>query len=441
MAFEKDTITACATPPGVSALALIRLSGPQAPTITQKLTGQTLVPRNPLPLRLQLENQDLDETVVTFWPNPKSYTGEDLVEISCHGNPLIVETLLQTICKLGARMARPGEFTERAFLHGRIDLTRAEAVLDVLHARTERALLAAQRALAGKLSDRLMADRERLLNLLARIEAWIDFPDEDIQPEVGDGFRSEVSTLLKSSAQLLSTAPLGQRLRSGYRLVLAGPPNVGKSSLLNTLLGNNRAIVSPIPGTTRDTVEESIVIAGFPVRLIDTAGLRPSADPVELEGMDRTRTAMDSADLVLALIDRTQLMDPCQKEWERLGNKVLKVLTKADLSQVSKEDGLLVSSQTGAGLDELRKTITHRLTGNVTAPGSDEIAINARHEDALRRASESFAAALSSLNTKAAPELVASDLRQALQALESILGVGTSEDVLDRLFAQFCIGK
>jgi len=441
VAFEKDTITACATPPGVSALALIRLSGPQALTITQKLTGQTLVPRNPLPLRLQLENQDLDETVVTFWPNPKSYTGEDLVEVSCHGNPLIVETLLQAICKLGARMARPGEFTERAFLHGRIDLTRAEAVLDVLHARTERALLAAQRALAGKLSDHLMADRERLLNLLARIEAWIDFPDEDIQPEVGDGFRSEVSDLLKSSAQLLSTAPLGHRLRSGYRLVLAGPPNVGKSSLLNTLLGNNRAIVSPTPGTTRDTVEESIVLAGFPVRLIDTAGLRPSTDPVELEGMARTRTAMDSADLVLALIDRTQLVDPCRKEWERLGNKVLKVLTKADLSQVSKEDGLLVSSQTGAGLDELRKTITHRLTGNVTAPGSDEIAINARHEDALRRASEAFAAALSSLKAKAAPELVASDLRQALQALESILGVGTSEDVLDRLFAQFCIGK
>ena len=441
MAFEKDTITACATPPGVSALAIIRLSGPHALAIAQKLGGRDLPPRKPLTVHLQLQNQDLDEAVVTFWPNPKSYTGEDLVEISCHGNPLIVETLLQTLCKLGARMARPGEFTERAFLSGRIDLTRAEAVLDVLHARSERALLAAQRALAGKLGNHLMADRERLLNLLARIEAWIDFPDEDIQPEVGDGFQSEVSTLLKSSTQLLSTGPLGHRLRSGYRLVLAGPPNVGKSSLLNTLLGNNRAIVSPTPGTTRDTVEESIVLAGFPVRLIDTAGLRPSTDPVELEGMARTRTAMDSADLVLALIDRTQLVDPCRQEWERLGNKVLKVLTKGDLPQVSKEDGLLVSSQTGTGLDELRRTITQRLTENVTAPGSDEIAINARHEDALRRASEALAAALSSLNAKAAPELVASDLRQALQALESILGVGTSEDVLDRLFAQFCIGK
>jgi tRNA modification GTPase len=441
VAFEKDTITACATPPGVSALAIIRLSGPHALAIAQKLGDRDLPPRKPLAVRLQLQKQDLDEAVVTFWPNPKSYTGEDLVEISCHGNPLIVETLLQTLCKLGARMARPGEFTERAFLSGRIDLTRAEAVLDVLHARSERALLAAQRALAGKLSNHLMADRERLLNLLARIEAWIDFPDEDIQPEVGDGFQSEVSALLKSSTQLLSTAPLGHRLRSGYRLVLAGPPNVGKSSLLNTLLGNNRAIVSSTPGTTRDTVEESIVLAGFPVRLIDTAGLRPSTDPVELEGMARTRTAMVSADLVLALIDRTQLVDPCRQEWERLGNKVLKVLTKGDLPQVSKEDGLLVSSQTGTGLDELRRTITHRLTENVTAPGSDEIAINARHEDALRRASEALAAALSSLNAKAAPELVASDLRQALQALESILGVGTSEDVLDRLFAQFCIGK
>ncbi|MCX6936078.1 MAG: tRNA uridine-5-carboxymethylaminomethyl(34) synthesis GTPase MnmE [Verrucomicrobia bacterium] len=441
MAFEKDTITACATPPGVSALALIRISGPKALEIATQLSGTDISARNPLPTHLRHKNQILDEVVLTFWPNPKSYTGEDLIEISCHGNTLIVETILQSILQLGARTARPGEFTERAFLNGRIDLTRAEAVLDVLNARSERALCAAQRALAGKLGNQLMADRERILNLLARIEAWIDFPDEDIQPEVGQGFRTEVSTLLKSMTTLLSTAPLGHRLRSGYRLVLAGPSNVGKSSLLNALLGTDRAIVSPIAGTTRDTVEESIILAGFPVRLIDTAGLRSSEDLVELDGIARTRAAAESADLVLALIDRTSPNDPCQKEWDSLGKKVLRVLTKSDLPSSYPGEGLPVSAKTGQGLDSLRQTIAYRLAGDLIAPGADEIAINARHEEALRHAAEALACASASLLAKAAPELVSSDLRQALHSLESILGVGTSEDVLDRLFAQFCIGK
>jgi tRNA modification GTPase len=441
MAFEKDTIAACATPPGVSALALIRVSGPQAAAIAADLAGETLPPRQPIARRLYLEKQLLDEAVVTLWPGPRSYTGEDLVEISCHGNPLVVETILQAIHRKGARMARPGEFTERAFLHGRIDLTQAEAVLDVLHAGSERALLAAQRSLAGQLRERLMEIRSGLLDLLARIEAYIDFPEEDIQPEVGEGFRSEVSRLLQSISGLLATAPLGQRLRSGYRLVLMGPPNVGKSSLLNALLGSDRAIVSPVPGTTRDTVEESIVLAGFTVRLIDTAGLRPSSDPVEQEGMNRTRTAAEQADLVLALIDRTQPQDPCEPEWTHFHDKLIRVLTKADLPAAFSGEGHAVSAQTGEGLDSLRRTVAQRLAGNLLAPGSEEIAVNARHAEGLQRATEALATASSSLATRAAPELVASDLRLALQALESILGVGTSEDVLDRLFAQFCIGK
>jgi len=441
MAFEKDTIAACATPPGVSALALIRLSGPQASVIAGELLGKSLTPRQPLPRRLRLDGKVLDEAVTTFWPGPRSYTGEDLVEISCHGNPLVVETILQALQKHGARMARPGEFTERAFLHGRIDLTQAEAVLDVLHAGSERALLAAQRSLAGQLKDRLMEIRSGLLDLLARIEAYIDFPEEDIQPEVGDGFRKEVSRLLQMTSGLLATAPLGQRLRSGYRLVLMGPPNVGKSSLLNALLGSDRAIVSSVPGTTRDTVEESIVLAGFPIRLIDTAGLRPSTDPVEQEGIQRTRTAAEQADMVIALIDRTQPKDPCESEWTRFNGKLLRVLTKSDLPASFSGEGQPVSAKTGEGLEQFRQTVARRLAGDFLAPGSEEIAVNTRHAEALQKATEGLATASSSLATRAAPELVASDLRLALQALESILGVGTSEDVLDRLFAQFCIGK
>jgi tRNA modification GTPase len=441
MAFEKDTIAACATPPGVSALALIRISGPHSLPIAEKLSGHPIPPRQPFPTRLQRKDHTLDEVVITFWPNPKSYTGDDLVEISCHGNPLIIESILHSILQLGARTARPGEFTERAFLNGRIDLTRAEAVLDVLHARSERALQAAQRALAGRLGDRLHAEREKLLNLLARIEAWIDFPEEDIQPEVGDGFRKEVSELLQSISSLLATAPLGHRLRAGYRLALVGPPNVGKSSLLNSLLGTDRAIVSSIPGTTRDTVEETIILSGFPIRLIDTAGLRTSNDPVEQEGIQRTRSAMASADLVLALIDRSQKDDPCSSEWAPFENKVLRVLTKSDLPSAYRGDGWPVSSKSGDGMEKLHQLIAKRLAGDFSTPGSDEIAINARHEDALRKASEALASTSASLISRSAPELVASDLRLALQYLESVLGVGTSEDVLDRLFAQFCIGK
>jgi len=441
MAFEKDTIAACATPPGVSALALIRLSGPRAPVIAGELLGESLTPRQPLPRRLRLDGRVLDEAVTTFWPGPRSYTGEDLVEISCHGNPLAVETILHALQKRGARMARPGEFTERAFLHGRIDLTQAEAVLDVLHAGSERALLAAQRSLGGQLKDRLMEIRSGLLDLLARIEAYIDFPEEDIQPEVGDGFRKEVSRLLQMISGLLATAPLGQRLRSGYRLVLMGPPNVGKSSLLNALLGSDRAIVSSVPGTTRDTVEESIVLAGFPIRLIDTAGLRPPTDPVEQEGIQRTRTAAEQADLVIALIDRTQAKDPCESEWSRFNGKLLRVLTKSDLPAAFSGEGQPVSAKTGEGLEQMRQTVARRLAGDFLTPGSEEIAINTRHTEALQKTTEGLATASSSLATRAAPELVASDLRLALQALESILGVGTSEDVLDRLFAQFCIGK
>jgi tRNA modification GTPase len=441
MAFENDTIAACATPPGISALAILRISGPHASTIAAALTGESLAPRQPLPRRLLHGNRLLDEAVTTFWPGPRSYTGEDLVEISCHGNPLVIEAILQSLQKLGARMARPGEFTERAFLHGRIDLTQAEAVLDVLQAGSQRALLAAQRSLAGQLKDRLMEIRSGLLDLLARIEAYIDFPEEDIQPEVGDGFRQEVSRLLQLISGLLATAPLGQRLRSGYRLVLMGPPNVGKSSLLNALLGSDRAIVSHVPGTTRDTVEESIVLAGFPVRLIDTAGLRPSTDPVEKEGIQRTRTAADQADLILALIDRTQPRDPCASEWTHFPEKLLRVLTKSDLPASFPGEGQPVSAQTGEGLEQLRHAVAHRLAGDFLAPGAEEIAVNARHAEALQKCTEALAAASSSLATRAAPELVASDLRLSLQALESILGVGTSEDVLDRLFAQFCIGK
>lgn len=286
-----------------------------------------------------------------------------------------------------------------------------------------------------------MEIRSGLLDLLARIEAFIDFPEEDIQPEVGEKFRGDVSGLLRSLSGLLSTAPLGQRLRSGYRLVLLGPPNVGKSSLLNALLGLDRAIVSPVPGTTRDTVEESIVLAGFPVRLVDTAGLRPSPDPVEQEGIHRTRRAAEQADLILALIDRTQAKDPCESEWPHWNGKLLRVLTKADQPAVFPGEGHPVSAQTGEGLEQLRQTVARRLAGDWLAPGAEEIAVNARHAEGLQKATEALATASSSLATRAAPELVASDLRLALQALESILGVGTSEDVLDRLFARFCIGK
>ncbi|MDX6766524.1 MAG: tRNA uridine-5-carboxymethylaminomethyl(34) synthesis GTPase MnmE [Candidatus Methylacidiphilales bacterium] len=440
-----DTIVALATPPGRSALALIRLSGPQALELAATLAApRPLPPRRAVHAVLKLDGKMLDDAVVTCWPGPGSYTGEDTAEICCHGNPLIVESLMEACCRLGARVARGGEFTERAFLNGRMDLTQAEAVMDLIQAGSERALRAARALQDGHLGKSVRAMVEELLQLLAHLEAHIDFPEEDIDPQTGAAFLQGIDNLSAHLESLLETAPEGRHLREGFQVVLCGAPNAGKSSLLNALLQRDRAIVSPVPGTTRDTIEETITLGGMCVRLVDTAGLRPDADAVEQLGIARTHEALAAADLVLHLVDP---LDPQPQPQTQLledtgSAPVLHLRSKCDLHPGPlPEEWLAVSAKTGHGLDALRQRIASHLRMDETSGGLDALAINSRHEALLARARDALLAAREGQSTGRPPELVSSDLRLALQSLSEITGRVTNEHILDRLFKNFCIGK
>jgi len=434
-----DTIAALATPPGAAALALIRLSGTDARRIAEALAGRPLPIQHATHATLRdAGGQVLDDAVLTAWQSPRSYTGEDVVEISCHGNMRIVESILSACAAQGARPARPGEFTQRAFLNDRIDLTQAEAVMDLIHATSERALRAAQALQSGALGRATHGLRESLLQTLAHLEAYIDFPEEDIDPDTGRAFAERIAAVESSIQSLLATAPEGRRLREGFTVVLCGAPNAGKSSLLNALLRRDRAIVSPHPGTTRDTIEEAITLAGMPVRLIDTAGLREQADAVEALGIQRTEQALQSADLVLHL----RAQDAPSPAPETCA-PVLEVAAKCDLSGsgAAPLSGIPVSSLTGQGLEELQSAIVCHLHLDETSASHESVAINTRHEALLAEARSALERAKAAHQAGHAPEFVSADLRRALDALAGITGETTNEDILDRLFQSFCIGK
>jgi tRNA modification GTPase len=439
---SSDTIVALATPPGTAALAVIRLSGPRAHAIAAALAGRTAALPIQRAIHATLRDTSgavLDDVVLTAWQAPRSYTGEDVVEFSCHGNPLIVEAILSACLAHGARSAGPGEFTQRAFLNERIDLTQAEAVMDLIHASSARALQAARRLQSGALGRAVTRLREELLQTLAHLEAYIDFPEEDISPDTGHAITRRIDHLQEGIQALLATAPEGRRLREGYTVVLTGAPNAGKSSLLNALLQRDRAIVSPLPGTTRDTIEEAITLAGMTVRLIDTAGLRDPSDPLESLGIARTRQALATADLILHLADPAAPTPP-----EPATAPILKVWTKADLHPTFIPDpssSLCVSSLTGAGLEALKDAIIQTLKLNESSLGHESAAINTRHEALLRQALEALERARAAHTASGPPEFTSADLRHALDALGQIVGEATNEDILDRLFRSFCIGK
>lgn len=434
---ESETIVALATPPGAAALALIRLSGPQAFAFAARLSGRPLAVRRPVHRVLRdVEGRELDDVVMTGWAAPHSYTGEDVVEISCHGNMRIVEAILRVCGELGARAARPGEFTQRAFLNDRMDLTQAEAVMDLIQAGSERALRAARALQSGVLGRVVEGMRDELLETLAHLEAHIDFPEEGIDPETGRALARRIEGVIEKVERLLATAPEGRHLRHGFSVVLTGAPNAGKSSLLNALLQRDRAIVSPLPGTTRDTIEETITLAGMTVRLTDTAGLREGGDEVEVLGMARTREAVAAADLVLHLSAPDALSVPPEAD-----APVIRVAAKCDVFPATESGWLAVSARTGEGLERLQEAIIRHLHLDESATGHEAVAINTRHEALLGEARAGLGRALAGQAAGAPPELVSADLRQALTALGGIVGEVTNEDVLDRLFRSFCIGK
>lgn len=446
-----DTIAALATPVGTAAIAVVRVSGPGVAGLTAALCGPMPTPR----VATHADYRDrsgalLDDVLYTFYQGPRSYTGEDSLEISAHGNPFIAQKILEDLFARGCRPAAAGEFTQRAFLHGQLDLSQAEAVMDLIHARSERALAAANQQLRGALGRHMTGLVDGLLGALARIEAYIDFPEEDLPAEDRDFVLGEIARLATATRQLLATSHYGEVLRDGMKTVIIGEPNAGKSSLLNRLVGHDRAIVSPEPGTTRDYLEERLILGPHSLRLIDTAGLNPTPSPLEKLGMEKSVARAAEADLILWVTDATKPVPALPHELRQAFSRqaVVAVCNKIDLKNsldesetIDNNNFINVSALTGAGVDALRAAIVRHAESYSVKLGDDLIAINARHADALIRAQACLADAGSKLQARTASELVASDLRGALDAFGEIAGKIDNERMLDHLFATFCIGK
>ena len=442
------TIAAVSTPPGEGAIALVRVSGPEAIAVADEIFRGKQKPSEAGTHLQQLGeivegDRVLDQVMLSVHRAPASYTGEDVVEISCHGGVLVTARVWEACLRAGARAARPGEFTERAFLHGKMDLTQAEAVIDLIRAQTDLALRSAAEQLEGRLGEKITQIRENLVSLLAHLEAYIDFPDEDIEPDVGADFLARLDQMRAQIDALLATADQGRIFREGVRVVIYGATNAGKSSLLNRLLGFPRAIVSEVPGTTRDTIEELVNLRGIALRLTDTAGLRAmTADAIENEGIARTERSLAQADLILHVVDASA---PRPAHFEARNSEVatLLLLNKSDLAahQDWQEcDALRISCTTENGLTGLEEAILAKVSEQRWDVPS-AVAINARHRDCLRRALAACDEARRALDQNLAPEFVAVDLRGALQAVGEVIGHTDVEQILDALFATFCIGK
>jgi tRNA modification GTPase len=448
-----DTIVAIATPLGEGGLAVLRVSGPEATGIADKIfVGKgkpSTAPSHTLHFgKIIRDGNTIDEVLLAVLRAPRTFTREDTVEISCHGGILPAKLILDAILGSGARLAEPGEFTRRAFLNGRIDLAQAEAVADLIHSRTELALAAANEQLAGQLSRRINRLRDDLLHILAHVEAHIDFPDEDIAPDTREQLLKRLEDGLGFIAQLLQTANEGQILRRGIRAAIVGRPNSGKSSLLNQLLGHDRAIVSPIPGTTRDTIEETANVRGLPVVFIDTAGLREARDEIEIEGIRRSRQSLAQAELILHVLDANQPLTAEDENYftEFAGKKRIFVRNKMDLPihcelPTALSPAMDVSCVTGQGLESLKDAIKALVWSGEIKAEMLQVMINSRHQDALNRARTAALRTAEALRNNATLELVALDLRIAVAAVGEIVGKTTTEDLLDSIFGQFCIGK
>ena len=440
MAAYEETIAAVATPLGEGAIAMVRISGPDTKKILAGIfKTQSLQPKpRTASFGKILDGEEMvDQVLLTRFEAPASFTGEDMAEICCHGGVLLAAKILELVLRHGARAAEPGEFSQRAFFNGKIDLTRAEAIMDIISARTPLALRAAAQQLEGRLGAEILALRNSALETVAHIEAFIDFREEGIDPASGRVLLGKIQTLLARTTTLLGTANEGRILREGVRVAIAGKPNAGKSSLLNRLLGMDRAIVSEIPGTTRDTIEETACLRGILYRLTDTAGLRETSDPVERQGVARTERALESADLVLHVIDAsTEEIPSALRE-----NEIL-VANKSDLPCPALPPGAIaVSCTTGAGFDHLLDAMSEASGLRHLASGQSLAAINSRHQALLESARASLESAASLVQANEPPELAAIELRAALDFLGRIVGTTDTEDILGEIFSRFCIGK
>lgn len=461
---EVDTIVAVSTPPGRGAIGVVRASGPDALTMVGQLCPSThgWTPRHAVhTFFCTPEGTPLDEVVVTYFQSPHSYTGEDMVEISCHGNPVILDNVVEAMMVLGIRAAEPGEFTLRAFLAGRIDLTQAEAVADLVDAKTQAGAGLALRQLEGALKREVAPLQSELLDLLAHMTALVDFSEEDIPEMESRDISARLNGVRSRIEFLLAGAHDGQVLQHGVSLAIVGPPNAGKSSILNRLLGRDRAIVTSIPGTTRDTLEEEMTINGVLFHISDTAGLSETMDPVESMGIERSRQALQAADIVVLVIDGSGPIDGIDESVlagiheSGKGRRVLIALNKSDLPTVTSKSQVrsllressadrdtnvvLISAVTPDGLEDLKRALPQLALDGPPVDGF--VVSNRRHVKSLADAAEALKGALEAQAEGVPLDLVSLDVRIAAQALGQILGQGIEDEVLDRIFSRFCIGK
>lgn len=446
-----DTITAIATPHGTGAISVIRISGPESFNAADKIfKGRVPIAEAPSHTihygKITASNGEvIDDVLVSVFRNPNSYTGEDSVEISTHGSPFVTEKILKQLVESGIRLADPGEFTRRAFLNGKMDLTRAEAVADVINSRTESSLRGARSQLDGMLSSKVKEIRGLLINTSSLIELELDFAEEDLEFMSMDEILGNIDTIKQELSRLLDSYSFGRIIKDGINVALVGRPNVGKSSLLNYILKESRAIVSEVPGTTRDIIREDISIDGFLFRLYDTAGIRITEDTVEKEGVLRSREAVKNADVVLFINEGNEPfnVELFNELLELSGeDRILKVLNKVDLNSTADfEPDVKVSALTGEGIENLFKIIKNKTIAIDSYTEKTAIVSNIRHYDALSKAKENLINAEESIKNKMTGEFVSVDLRNAENALGEIIGVVTTDDILNNIFGSFCIGK
>lgn len=457
---EFDTIAAIATALGEAGISIIRVSGSNSLKIVNKIfrakNDKDILEMKPYTMKYGKiidinTNETLDDVIITFMKGPKSFTSEDTVEINCHGGILSTKVILEEVLKTGARLAEPGEFTKRAFLNGRIDLSEAEAVMDIITSKTDASMKSAVMQSEGRVSKEINKLRNSLLELIAHIEATVDYPEDDLEEMTSKKTGNKLNEILMKIHNLIVSAEEGKIIREGLKVAIVGKPNVGKSSLLNTLLDEKRAIVTEIAGTTRDVIEENINIGGIPIRLIDTAGIRETEDVVEKIGVEKSKAQIEDADLVVLMLDSSAQLDSKDKEIIDYikDKKYIILLNKIDIEPKIDIDSLKnlnsghilkISAKNKIGIDKIKKTIEDMFFGGKINV-DNYIITNTRHKAALIRAEKSCNDAMDALKNTSAIDLASIDIRDAWNCLGEITGDTVKEDLIDKIFSEFCLGK
>ena len=455
----EDTIAAIATAPGEGGIGIIRISGEESKSVLDKI----FIPANPSSFQNRkmsygnivdpLSNKVIDEVLCVYMKGPKTYTVEDVVEINCHGGMVPLRKTLELVLANGARMAEPGEFTKRAFLNGRLDLSQAEAVIDVIKAKTDKTFDVALNQLEGIFSERIREIRNKLVDILVNLTVNIDYPDEDIEEITYEKLSFDLNEVLSEIDNLLSSADTGRIMRDGLSVAIIGKPNVGKSSLMNSLLKETRAIVTEIPGTTRDTIEEHISIKGIPVRLTDTAGIRETDDIIEKIGIEKSKESFNQADLVIFILDSSRNLEHEDMEIMELINpdKTVILLNKIDLNQILKKDDILLknpgftiietSMKNQMGISEIENKIVDLVYGGKVSQNNNLMVTNVRHKDILEKSRKSLDDAINMVKMQEALEFIEIDVNSAYESLGEIIGETVQDDIINEVFARFCLGK